>query len=222
MSTSNAIDTLCPRLRLGLGRCLAVVALGWGLLSGAVGFAQAVPQAAGATGKNANTAAAATSTITVPAVVKSAVPAVAGRNAAGPLKAELQAFVVASTKEGEKFTKADSVKPGETIEYRVVYRNTSAEELTRLQFDLPIPTSTVWVQDQATPAKPLANTYKGGPFAAMPLTRVVKDKSGVEKRVFVPIKEYRTLRWSLPSLAAGAAFEAKARVRVEDGTDAAR
>lgn len=137
------------------------------------------------------------------------------------LKSELQAFVVVTDAKGqEQFQKAEGVKPGDVIEYRMSHRNISKNLVNKLQFDLPIPVGTTWLKDQAAPAKPMASAVIGGEFEALPLMRTVKDAKGVEKKVPVPIEQYRVLRWSLPSLAAGQSFEARARVRVLENTAA--
>ena len=49
----------------------------------------------------------------------------------------------------------------------------------------------------------------------MPLTRIVKQADGGERKVAVPISQYRALRWDVGTLAGGASAVVKLRVRID-------
>jgi hypothetical protein len=55
----------------------------------------------------------------------------------------------------------------------------------------------------------------GVKYDAVPLKRQVKDKTGKQVTVLVPVSEYKALRWSLGAINAGKVMTVSARVRVE-------
>jgi uncharacterized repeat protein (TIGR01451 family) len=107
---------------------------------------------------------------------------------------------------------AQLTKPGDVLEYRVKYTNRSASAVTGLVANLPIPVGTTLVARSELPPGVLAST-DGAHFAPPPLMRTVRQADG-ERRVPVPIEEYRALRWNLGTLAAGQSEQVQARVRV--------
>ena len=109
------------------------------------------------------------------------------------------------------------------MEYRALYRNVSKNTLERLAMTLPIPAGTVYVDKSANPARgALAAIVNSTAYAPVPLVRIVKDENGKDKKVAVPLEEYRNLRWELTRLEAGKSFEVKARVRVAENTAPAK
>jgi uncharacterized repeat protein (TIGR01451 family) len=112
-----------------------------------------------------------------------------------------------------EFKPAQLSKPGDVLEYRVKYTNRSASAATGLVANLPIPAGTTLVARSELPPDVLAST-DGALFAAPPLMRTVRQADGSERRVPVPIEEYRALRWNLGTLAAGHSAQVQARVRV--------
>ena len=115
---------------------------------------------------------------------------------------------------------AEQIKPGDVIEYRATYRNTSNHLIKGLQGTLPIPTETTFVPSSGLPAGALAS-LDGTQFAAIPLKRKVKLPSGKEEEQEVPVSEYKSLRWSLGDLDAGKSATVQARVKVNSLNTAA-
>ncbi len=119
----------------------------------------------------------------------------------------------------ENFAKADSVKPGDTVEYRVKASNPTATGLPNFVIDLPIPSSTVYLENSATNAASvailLASYDRKKSFATPPLKRkIIKDGKTVEETV--KPNEYTDLRWIVRGqLKAGQTLEFKARVKVK-------
>src|ERR1700681_484727 len=111
------------------------------------------------------------------------------------------------------FKPAQVSKPGDVLEYRVRYTNRSASAATGLVANLPIPAGTTLVARSELPPGVLAST-DGAHFAPPPLMRAVGQPRGSERQVPVPIEEYRALRWTLGTLAAGQSEQVQARVRV--------
>jgi len=111
------------------------------------------------------------------------------------------------------FKPAQVSKPGDTLEYRVRYTNRSASAATGLVANLPIPAGTTLLAGSELPPQVLAST-DGAHFAPPPLMRSVRQPDGSERRVPVPLEEYRALRWNLGTLAAGQSAQVQARVRV--------
>jgi uncharacterized repeat protein (TIGR01451 family) len=128
-------------------------------------------------------------------------------------------FEIVGGKTTESFAKADSVKPGDTVEYRVKASNPTATGLPNFVIDLPIPSSTTYLENSATNAASiailLASYDRKKSFATPPLKRkVIKDGKTVEETV--KPNEYTDLRWIVRGeLKAGQTLEFKARVKVK-------
>ena len=134
--------------------------------------------------------------------------------AAGDVAVNLSAKRVIATPGGkESFAPGDKARPGDVLEYRATYRNTSNARVTRLAATLPIPQGMEYVPGTAAPAPGLAS-LDGKTFQPLPLTRRVRLADGREAVREVPASEYRWLRWTLGSLDARAERMVKARVRV--------
>ncbi|MFT4172802.1 MAG: hypothetical protein QM639_09605 [Rhodocyclaceae bacterium] len=124
---------------------------------------------------------------------------------------QLTQMKVINDKGVEKRVEATSVAPNDVIEYRAVYKNVSTKPVTGLLATLPIPEGLEYIPKSAKPAREYTVAEKGGLYAAEPLTRPLA--SG--KAEPVPYNEYRSVRWNLDQLAAGASVEVVARAKVE-------
>ncbi|MBI1799390.1 MAG: DUF11 domain-containing protein [Candidatus Eisenbacteria bacterium] len=120
----------------------------------------------------------------------------------------------------EAATSAEHAKPGDVIEYRATYRNAGNTSVRKLSATLPIPAGTEYLARSASPAPEFAST-DGRMFEPFPLTRRVRMPDGREALREVPANEYRSLRWTLGTLAARGQQSVRARVRVSSGTVAA-
>ena len=130
------------------------------------------------------------------------------------LKVSLTAHRVAVDARGkEAFRPAAEAKPGEVVEYRAAYRNPGPAPVREVLATLPIPQGTEYVARTAHPAPSLAS-LDGRTFEPLPLRRKVRLSNGDEVVREVPPAEYRYLRWTLGSIAAGQAETVRARVRV--------
>lgn len=114
---------------------------------------------------------------------------------------------------------AEQIKPGDILEYRASYHNTSNHLIKGLQGTLPIPTETTFVPTSGMPAGVWASV-DGTQFAAIPLKRKVKLPSGKEEEQEIPVGEYKALRWNLGDLDAGKSATVQARVKVNALTSA--
>ena len=115
----------------------------------------------------------------------------------------------------EKLAEAKSAKPGEVIEYQVIYTNKGKSPVRDLLATLPIPEGTDFQRNTVKPVGAKA-TVGNGRFEAIPLKRKVKLPNGKEEEIEVPLSEYRALQWSLGELAAGKSVVVVARVRISD------
>ena len=148
------------------------------------------------------------------AAVTTAVWLTAVAHADNSVTVQLTAKRVTKAQGHESLTPAEQARPGETLEYRAVYRNDGAAEARHLAATLPIPRGTTYVPGSASPAGVQAS-LDGSKFAAVPLTRVVRGADGREVVREVPVSEYRALRWPLGSLASRQTRAVTARVRIE-------
>lgn len=126
---------------------------------------------------------------------------------------ELTQFKVVKDAKGvEQLVAAPSVMPGDVIEYKVTYKNTSTKSVGGLVADLPIPEGLEYLPKSAKPGAALVKAAaKDGEYAAEPLMRKLPGN----KSEPVPYNEYRALRWSLGELPAGGVAAVTARAKVE-------
>jgi uncharacterized repeat protein (TIGR01451 family) len=131
-----------------------------------------------------------------------------------PLAITLTAQKVTKDAKGkEVFSKADKVKPGDVVEYGANYANVSEAALNGVLATLPVPKGMEYIDRSANPATVTA-TLDGVKFEAVPLKRIVKDKSGKEVTQLVPVTEYRALRWALDEIQVKKATTVSARMLV--------
>lgn len=132
----------------------------------------------------------------------------------GTLTSELKVWSVVKQADGaETLQPAQTVKPGDMLQYTAVYLNSGRRAVTRLMASLPIPVGTELVGASAVPREVQASV-DGKVYAAVPLMRKARRADGQVVDVPVPLAEYRHLRWPEQQVAAGASFTTSARVRV--------
>jgi len=134
--------------------------------------------------------------------------------AASPLvEAHLTVVLVQSNGQFETSGPANAAKPGDTLEYAASYNNRGNAAAMELMPTMPIPVGTEYVPSNLIP-KPTHASLDGLNFAPIPLRRKKPDANGVVHEVDVPLAEYRALRWTVGTLAAGHEVIVRARVRV--------
>lgn len=124
--------------------------------------------------------------------------------------AELKQYVVQTEAGKEVLKPAAAVKPGDVIEYRVTYTNRGKALVRDVKAELPIPQGLEYISKSARPTQSAEAAVRGGAYAREPLMR---DAAGGKKEP-VPYGEYRSLRWTLGQIPAGAKAEVSARARV--------
>ena len=147
-----------------------------------------------------------------PAHAQQPTPASAAESAREPVEATLRQFIVVKGADGkEEFKSADTVKPGDVIEYRVRYANRSGKAVNNFTATLPLPEPLEYIAKSATPGTNLVRAATADhKYAAEPLMRAAPGN----KTEPVPYAEYRSLRWNLGQLPADAVTEVAARARV--------
>ncbi len=130
----------------------------------------------------------------------------------------LQVYNITTNDAGEEIaTETTEVRPGDLIEYRLTYANNLGNSISQLMPVLPIPLGMEYLLETASPSlegASLSNT--GNTFQRLPLTRQVRQPDGTTVTEEVPGREYRRLRWLVPSLDAGEQVILVARVKVID------
>jgi uncharacterized repeat protein (TIGR01451 family) len=122
-----------------------------------------------------------------------------------------QAKVVKDAEGKEQLLAADSVKPGDVLEYTATYTNHTGKSVSGLVANLPIPEGLEYLPKSAKPGAALVKVAtKDGAFAAEPLAHTVNGKTEL-----VPYNEYRSLRWTLGQLPANGVAAVTARAKVE-------
>ena len=135
-------------------------------------------------------------------------------SAASDVTVQLTAQRVTRVQGREALASAEQARPGETLEYRAVYRNQGASDASGLTATLPIPRGTSYLPGSASPARVEAS-LDGRTFAPVPLTRRERAADGRIVVREVPASEYRALRWPLGTLVSRKERAVTARVRIE-------
>jgi uncharacterized repeat protein (TIGR01451 family) len=149
---------------------------------------------------------------TVAVAILIAIPAVAADK--GDVVVELTGKKVVKDAAGkEKFASADTAKPGDTIEYRAVYRNKGDKKVTDLLATIPAPEGMEYLPGSANPAK-VSASLDGKGFSPVPLKREMTLPSGKKEKHDIPYAEYRYLRWEIKTLAPGQSVPVSIRVKM--------
>ena len=145
--------------------------------------------------------------------------ALADGEAANEVEAKLSASIVRMVGNKEVLELADKAKPGDVIEYSVVYRNPS-KPIKGVLATLPVPQGMEYLAGSVTP-KTATASLDGNTFAAIPLKRQVKLADGKTVEQLVPYSDYRFLQWKLGDMANKASFKVSARMRVSAASTSA-
>ena len=134
--------------------------------------------------------------------------------------ARLTVALIQYNGQSEVASAATGAKPGDVLEYTARYTNRGNAAADALSPSMPIPTGTEYLPTETVP-KPSHASLDGTTFAPIPLRRPVQGADGVVRIVDVPVREYRALRWTVGTLAAGSEATVRARVRVAQLTSLA-
>lgn len=134
------------------------------------------------------------------------------------LTSELKTYRISTDDAGnETAVEVSEIQPGDTIEYRLIYTNTTENDISNLVPTLPIPAGVQYLSDTAEPALNAASlSSTGNNFQELPITREVTQQNGEVVEQEVPAGEYRRLRWTVDSLEAQGSVTLRARVQVKD------
>ncbi len=124
-----------------------------------------------------------------------------------PLAVKLESYLVTflTLPDGsvqERFGDAEKAQPGQVLEYRLSVVNESAEALSAgtVAVTGPIPATTAYLADSATPASKLAlrefSADGGASYAEVPMVKVTNE-AGEEEEVAAPPEQYTVARWTL-------------------------
>jgi uncharacterized repeat protein (TIGR01451 family) len=128
----------------------------------------------------------------------------------------LEVYKITTNQQGEETAEeVTTITRGDTLEYQVTYTNNLPNSISNLQPVLPIPTG---IEYMANTAEPEINTASlspsGSNFQQLPIMREETTESGLATENEVPAREYRRLRWSVPSLDSQNSVTVTARVQV--------
>ena len=117
---------------------------------------------------------------------------------------KLDAFKVvpATATSAESFIAADTAAPGDVIEYRATYTNTTAGMLRNFLPEIPVPAGLTVIEGSDMP-KATLGSLDGITFSALPLL-------GSDGQP-VPAASIRALRWNVANLAVGESVTLRVR-----------
>lgn len=153
-----------------------------------------------------------TRTLAALALVLLSVSAFADNENANQVEAKLSASTVRLVGNKEVLELADKAKPGDIIEYSVIYRN-PGKPVQGVLATLPVPQGLEYLPNSALPKTAMAS-LDGAEFLAIPLKRQVKLADGKTAERLVPYSEYRFLQWKLGDMSHNASAKVRARMQV--------
>lgn len=136
----------------------------------------------------------------------------------GPLNAQMTAWKIDQQNGKETRLPVTEARPGDVLEYEMVYHNTGTKPLTGVVVMGPVPDHTEFVPNSALPVPGAVlevSLDDGKNWQAEPVLREVVE-NGVARKVPVPATEYTALRWvEAGALEPGMIKTYRYRVRVE-------
>ncbi len=115
----------------------------------------------------------------------------------------------------ERLITAESVAPGDVIEYQAVYSNPDPDAVQGVQATVPIPIGVEFIPDSAAPRQ-LKASLDGKTFEPVPLKRKKRLADGKVIEENVPYAEYRYVQWLISRLGKGEESTVKVRVKVAE------
>lgn len=144
--------------------------------------------------------------------------------ASAELRSELSAFVVTKDSNGvEHYASADSVEPGQLIEYRLAHTNMFDDAIGGVAIVGPIPAEAVFAAGSASSSAQavfeiradLDPDQPGEEWSSLPAQRIVVQPDGTREIVGVSPEEYTAVRWKIASdLGSNTVVSNSYRVRV--------
>lgn len=127
---------------------------------------------------------------------------------------DLKAFKVIIENKKEKLVPAESVLPGDIIEYQLTYSNQTNGAISNLRPILPIPEGMVFIDQSAKPSMHAVSITDDQVFQVPPIVREITLPNGSKGKIKVDAKEYRFIQWLQESMAKGDTKVFKARMRI--------
>lgn len=140
----------------------------------------------------------------------------AGFAQSGEVQSRLTVQKVIVSDSGEELEAVSSVKPGDTVEYRLVYTNERTDRISNLKPVLPIPMGMNYLAETASPSLYAASLVYEGGFESAPLMRKITLENGDEIEELVDRSQYKQLQWLVSELDPGESVEISVRMRVAD------
>jgi uncharacterized repeat protein (TIGR01451 family) len=146
-------------------------------------------------------------------------PAKSGAVDEGPLTSVIKAYLVTQDAGGEEtLVETNKVYPAQTVQYKLIYTNTSDAPLQGLKLIGPIPDNTVYLADSAEAGQDLTPQFSidaGMTFGPEPLVYIfTRPDGGREERVATP-DMYTHVRWLIDTLAPAESRTLRYRVLVK-------
>ena len=140
----------------------------------------------------------------------------------GEVQSRLTVQKVIVSDSGEELEAVSSVKPGDTVEYRLVYTNERTDQISNLKPVLPIPMGMNYLAETASPSLYAASLVYEGGFESAPLMRRITLENGENIEELVDRSQYKQLQWLISDLDPGETVEISVRMRVADTNTAIR
>jgi uncharacterized repeat protein (TIGR01451 family) len=106
-------------------------------------------------------------------------------------------------------------RPGDTLEYQVIYANHTQATIRNAQVTLPVPAGGVeYVREASDTQAPELASRDGREFLPLPLTRPHQLPDGRIEQRPAPAADYKYLRWNFGDLPPGGSRKVRARMQM--------
>ena len=136
-----------------------------------------------------------------------------GKGNASPLRVSLSRKRISHDQGREKVSTAESAMPGDILEDTATYTNVSKRPLQVREATLPVPPATTFEIGSASPANVYASV-DGTEYERVPLRAKYRKADGTVTESYVPVAEYRFLRWLPGELGPGQSVSFSARFKI--------
>ncbi|MGQ7845574.1 hypothetical protein ACUNV4_13910 [Granulosicoccus sp. 3-233] len=120
--------------------------------------------------------------------------------AEGPVSGHISAYTVTVDADGKEIIQPTAeARPGELMEYRLIFVNNGKSEVSGMSIVDPIPANTTFVSDSANSnaeSRFEVSVDGGRTFESEPVLRIETQADGSQKQVVIPPSQYTHVRWA--------------------------
>lgn len=114
----------------------------------------------------------------------------------------------------EALSAASSITPGDSIEYRLYYRNDNDTPIRNLKPQLPVPSGLSYLSGSENRKLTGVSLTNEPQFQPLPAFKAITDENGKQVRAKAMPEDYRVLQWTVAQLNPGEEIVLTVRMKV--------